>query len=147
VRRQCAFVTAITGPITRPRLLNVTAHSSVSPSPSNHEQRHDCSHAVGHELADLSSPLAVLCVSVPVVRATVLAVGSCATALIALAAFLLFIGTLYAHKEVIGVLLTAGAIAGPLFGTIAGSHQERWNPLLAGCAIGLFFLVVLFGVP
>lgn len=80
------------------------------------------------------------------VRAKILGVGFCATALIALAAFLLFIGTLYAHKEVIGVLLTAGAIASPLFGTIAGSHQERWNPLLAGCAIGLILLLVLFSV-
>jgi hypothetical protein len=82
-----------------------------------------------------------------VVRATIFAVGLCATALITLAAFLLFILTLYAHKEVIGVLLTAGAIAGPLFGTIAGTHQERWNPLLAGCAVGLFLVVVLFAVP
>jgi hypothetical protein len=81
------------------------------------------------------------------VRATILAVGLCATALIALAAFLLFVHALYAHKEVIGVLLTAGAIAGPLFGTIAGTHQERWNPLLTGCAIGLFLVVVLFAVP
>jgi len=75
-----------------------------------------------------------------------LAVGLCATALITLGAILLFIATLYEHREVIGVLLTAGAIASPLFGTIAGSHQERWNPLLAGCAIGLFFVIVLFGV-
>jgi hypothetical protein len=81
------------------------------------------------------------------VRATILAVGFCATALVTLAAMLLFIGTLYAHEEVIGVLLTAGAIAGPLFGTIAGSHQERWNPLIAGCAIGVFLLFVLFSVP
>ena len=75
-----------------------------------------------------------------------MAVGICATALITLAAFLLFIGTLYAHKEVIGVLLTAAAIASPLFGTIAGTHEERWNPLLTGCALGLFFMVVLFAV-
>jgi len=59
---------------------------------------------------------------------------------------LLFIASLYEHKEVIGVLLTAGAIASPLFGTIAGSHQERWNPLLVGCAVGLFFVVVLAAV-
>jgi hypothetical protein len=81
-----------------------------------------------------------------VVRARILAVGLCATALITLAAFLLFIASLYAHKEVIGVLLTAGAIAGALFGTIAGSHGERWNPLLAGCGVGLFLLLVLFSV-
>jgi hypothetical protein len=81
-----------------------------------------------------------------VVRATIFAVGLCATALITLAAMLLFIVTLYEHKAVIGVLLTAGAIASPLFGTIAGSHQERWNPLLTGCGVGLFFLVVLFAV-
>ena len=84
--------------------------------------------------------------SVPVVRATILAVGFCATALITLAAFSLFILSLYAHEEVLGVLLTAGAIAGPLFGTIAASHAERWKPLLAGCAIGLFLLLVLFSV-
>ena len=63
-----------------------------------------------------------------------------------MAAFLLFIHTLYAHKEVIGVLLTAAAIASPLFGTIAAMHEERWNPLLTGCAFGLFFVVVLFAV-
>lgn len=72
--------------------------------------------------------------------------GFCATALITLAASLLFIGSLYAHKELIGVLLTAGAIASPLFGTIAASHEERWNPLRAGCAIGLFLLLALFSV-
>ena len=93
--------------------------------------------------ADERQPIA----SLRVVRATILAVGSCATALVTLMAMLLFILTLYAHKEVIGVLLTAGAIAGPLFGTIAGSHQERWKPLFAGCAIGLFLLLALFAVP
>jgi hypothetical protein len=82
-----------------------------------------------------------------VVRKTIFAVGLCATALITLAASLLFIGTLYAHKEVIGVLLTAGAIAGPLFGTIAASHGERWSPLLTGCALGLLALIIMFGLP
>jgi hypothetical protein len=77
-------------------------------------------------------------------RATILAVGLCATALITVVAMLLFILSSYAHKEVIGTLLTAGAIAGPLFGTIAGLHQQRWNPLLAGCAIGLILPLVLF---
>jgi hypothetical protein len=79
-----------------------------------------------------------------VVRATILAVGLCATALMTVVAMLLFILSLYDHKEVLGTLLTAGAIASPLFGTIAGLHQQRWNPLLAGCAIGLFLLLVLF---
>ncbi len=50
-------------------------------------------------------------------------------------------------KEVIGALLTAAAIASPLFGTIAGMYEERWNPLLTGCVLGLFFVVVLFAVP
>ena len=72
--------------------------------------------------------------------------GLCATALTALAAMVLFISALYAHKEVIGVLLTAAAIAGPLFGTIAGMHEERWDRLLTGCAFGLFFVGVLFAV-
>jgi hypothetical protein len=79
-------------------------------------------------------------------RTKVLAVGLCATALMTLAAMLLFIGTLYAHKAVIGVVLTAGAIAGPLFGTIAGSYEERWNPLLTGCGFGLLSLIVMFGL-
>jgi hypothetical protein len=56
----------------------------------------------------------------------------------------LFILSSYDHQEVLGTLLTAGAIASPLFGTVAGLHHERWNPLLAGCAIGLFLLLVLF---
>ena len=81
------------------------------------------------------------------VRATIIAVGLCATALITVLAMLLFILSLYAHQAVIGTLLTGGAIASPLFGTIAGSQQERWNPLLAGCAIGLFLLLVLFALP
>ena len=70
--------------------------------------------------------------------------GLCATALITLVAMILFIIALYEHKEVIGILLAAAAIASPLFGTIAGLHQQRWNPLLAGCAIGLFLLLFLF---
>jgi hypothetical protein len=79
------------------------------------------------------------------VRATILAVGLCATALIiAVEATFLFPLALYADKQVIGTLLTAGAIASPLFGTIAGLHQQRWNPLLAGCAIGLILLLALF---
>ena len=80
------------------------------------------------------------------VRATIFVVGLCATALTTLAAMLLFIITLYEHKVVIGILLTAAAIASPLFGTIAGTHQERWNPLLTGCAFGLFFVVVLLAM-
>jgi hypothetical protein len=80
------------------------------------------------------------------VRTTIFAVGLCATALITLAAIPLFIGTLYGHKAVIGTLLTAGAIAGPLFGTIAGTHDERWNPLLTGCALGLLTLIVMFAL-
>jgi hypothetical protein len=78
------------------------------------------------------------------VRATILAVGLCATALITVVAMPVFILSSYAHKEVLGTLLTAGAIASPLFGTIAGLHQQRWNPLLAGCAIGLILLLALF---
>jgi hypothetical protein len=78
------------------------------------------------------------------VRATILAIGLCATALVTLGAIPLFILSSYAHKEVLGTLLTAGAIAGPLFGTIAGSHEERWNPLLIGCGFGLISLFIMF---
>jgi hypothetical protein len=80
------------------------------------------------------------------VRTKIFAVGLFATALITLAAMPLFIGTLYDHKAVIGILLTAGAIAGPLFGTIAGSHEERWNPLLTGSGFGLLSLIVMFAL-
>jgi NADH:ubiquinone oxidoreductase subunit 2 (subunit N) len=81
------------------------------------------------------------------VRAAILAAGLCATALIvAVEATYLFPLALYADRRVIGTLLTAAAIASPLFGTIAGLHQKHWNPLLAGCAIGLFLLIALFAV-
>jgi hypothetical protein len=79
-----------------------------------------------------------------VVRATIFAIGLGATALVTLAAIPLFILSLYDHNEVLGTLLTAGAIAGPLFGTIAGSHEERWNPLLIGCGFGLLSLLIMF---
>ena len=83
-------------------------------------------------------------IPVVIAGATILAVGLCATALITVVAMPVFILSSYAHKEVLGTLLTAGAIASPLFGTIAGLHQQRWNPLLAGCAIGLILLFALF---
>ena len=55
-----------------------------------------------------------------------------------------FILSSYAHKEVFGTLLTAGAIASPLFGTIAGLHQQRWRSAPCGCAIGLILILALF---
>jgi len=81
-----------------------------------------------------------------VVRTTIVAVGLGATALITLAAIPLFILSSYDHKEVLGTLLTAGAIAGPLFGTIAATQQNRWNPLVTGSALGCLALIVLFAL-
>jgi hypothetical protein len=80
------------------------------------------------------------------VRPTIFAVGVCATALITIAAIPLFIASLYQGRAVIGTVLTGGAIAAPLFGTIAATQQNRWNPLSTASALGCFVLIVLFAL-
>ena len=50
------------------------------------------------------------------------------------------------RQIILSYALTGAAIAGPLFGTIAGSYKERWNPLLTGCALGLFTLFIMYAL-
>jgi uncharacterized membrane protein YeaQ/YmgE (transglycosylase-associated protein family) len=80
------------------------------------------------------------------VRSTIFAVGLCATALISLQALILLpfpFDNPANVWQVIVLALTGAAIAGPLFGTIAGTRQDRWKPLLTGCALGGFILIVM----
>lgn len=83
-------------------------------------------------------------------RATILVAGLCATALTAVLAIMLLPFVPYENpstaRVVLAYALTGAAIAGPLFGTIAGSYKERWNPLLTGCVFGLLTLAVMFGL-
>jgi hypothetical protein len=83
-------------------------------------------------------------------RSTITAVGLCATALTALVAILLAILVAYGNPAspigIIGYGLAGAAIAGPLFGTIAASHENRWNPLLVGCAFGLLTFLIMFAL-
>ena len=83
-------------------------------------------------------------------RAKILAVGLCATALTAFVAILAAILVAYGNPAsaigIIGFGLAGAAIAGPLFGTIAASHQKRWNPLLVGCALGLLTLLIMLAL-
>ena len=79
-----------------------------------------------------------------------MAVGLAATGLAALLAFPLWFAMLYESQAHIRVVLAFGlagaAIAGPLFGTIAASHNKRWSTLVTGCALGAFVLIVWFGI-
>jgi hypothetical protein len=81
-------------------------------------------------------------------RTTILGVGLCATALTAFVAIPLSIFVPYENpttaRIILAFALAGAAIAGPLFGTIAGSHEERWKPLLTGCGLGLLTLIIMF---
>lgn len=83
-------------------------------------------------------------------RTTILAAGLCATALTALVAIMLLPFVPYENpsttRVILAYALTGAAIAGPLFGTIAASHAERWNPLLTGCVLGLLTLITMFAL-
>lgn len=83
-------------------------------------------------------------------RAPIVAVGLAATGLAGFLALPLWVFMLYESQAPIRVVLAFGlagaAIAGPLFGTIAASHRNRWNILATGCALGAFVLIVMFAI-
>ena len=81
-------------------------------------------------------------------RSTIFAVGLCATAVISLQALALLPFGLQTPRnswQVIAVAVAASAFVGPLVGTIVGARQERWKPLVTGCVLGVFVLIVLVG--
>lgn len=88
------------------------------------------------------------CRTVSAVRSTIFAVGLCATALISLQALILlpFYDIARTVWKLLALALTGAAIAGPLVGTIAGTRQDRWKPLVTGCALGVLIVIVMVAI-
>ena len=77
-------------------------------------------------------------------RVALFAAGLLATAGTALLAFILWYVIIYEqHATVLATGMAGAAIAGPLFGTIAALHAERWRPLLVGSAVGAGILLAM----
>jgi hypothetical protein len=67
----------------------------------------------------------------------ILTVGLAATVLAILGTIEGFYLLAVRDQRQFGYVLCGAAIAGPLFGAIAGSSTKRWSPLVTGCALSV----------
>lgn len=79
-------------------------------------------------------------------RARILAVGLLATALTSFFLIFLFYLVQKEYSKPLAAVLAGAAVAGPLFGAVAGAKAERWGPLVTGFILGAVVMIVMYSM-